>query len=149
MIKYVVQNKLTEAFRIAFRITYLSEEKKYLKEKYNFCASAYEVGMFVIIDEETGHHFVASEQGFNRCYSVITRIPMYPGIPPMKPSDDFKSEIDKRREIFSENVYDWLRNEMAKPVYVNTDIPSWHPHIDVYNMDKTSMHPNLFQEFSL
>lgn len=133
MIKYVVQHKLTEAFCIAFRITCLSEERKYLKEKYNFCASGYDVGKFVIIDEETGRHFVTPEQGFNRCYSVIERIPIYPWIP-------FKSTDNrpKLNAFSSGSVHDWLRKELGSIAYIDTD-----------NLDRTSMHPNLFHDFSL
>lgn len=81
MIKYVVQHKITKCFRIAFKITHISDENEYLKEKYNFLASACDVGKFLIVDEGTGIHFVMSGHAFNEGYDIVKRTVMYPAIP--------------------------------------------------------------------
>ena len=153
MIKYVVQYKLNKEFRIAFRITCLSEERKYLKEKYNFCASSYDVGKFLIVDEGTGIHFVMSGHAFNKGYDIVKRTVMYPAIPFAKSDDDVESENDKRREMLHENIYDWWTRNMMNsvygapdlrtPMYIDTDAPSCYPYLlfgyDIHNMCGSDM----------
>lgn len=88
MIKYVVQHKITKCFRIAFKITHISDENEYLKEKYNFLVSACSVGKFLIVDEETGIHFVMSGHAFNEGYDIVKRTVMVPTTPAMRLEND-------------------------------------------------------------
>lgn len=139
MIKYLVQHKITKCFRIAFRITYISDENKYLKEKYNFLASACDVGKFLIVDEGTGIHFVLSGYAFYEGYDITKRTVMYPAIPFAKSGDEVESEIDKRREMLHENICDWWTRNMMNsvygapslrtPVYSDTDALSYYPYL--------------------
>ena len=94
MIKYVVQHKITKCFRIAFQITHISDENEYLKERYNFLASACDVGKFLIVDEETGIHFTMSGNAFNEGYTIVKCIIMYPTIRAMA---DMRKEKAKEK----------------------------------------------------
>lgn len=153
MIKYLVQHKITKCFRIAFRITHISDENKYLKEKYNFLASACDVGKFLIVDEGTGIHFVLSGYAFYEGYDIVKRTVMYPAIPFAKSGDDVEIGIDKRRKMLHENICNWLTRNMMNsvygapslhtPVYSDTDAHFCYPYLlsgyDIHNMCGSNM----------
>lgn len=153
MIKYLVQHKITKCFRIAFRITHISDENKYLKEKYNFLTSACDVGKFLIVDEGTGIHFVLSGYAFYEGYDIVKRTVMYPAISFAKSGDEVESEIDKRREMLHENICDWWTRNMMNsvngapslhtPVYSDTDAHFCYPYLlsgyDIRNMCGSNM----------
>lgn len=149
MIKYLVQHKITKCFRIAFRITHISDENKYLKEKYNFLASACDVGKFLIVDEGTGIHFVMSGHAFNEGYDIVKRTVIYPAIPFAKSGDDVESEIDKRQEMLHENICDWWTRNMMNsvygapglrtPMYIDTDAASCYPYLMIRHLDIREM----------
>lgn len=145
MIKYLVQHKITKCFRIAFRITHISDENKYLKEKYNFLASACDVGKFLIVDEGTGIHFVLSGYAFYEGYDIVKRTVMYPAIPFAKSGDDVEIGIDKRRKMLHENICNWLTRNMMNSVYGAPDL-----HTPVYSdTDAHFCYPYLLSGYDI
>lgn len=117
MIRYRILNKFTGVCCYAFLLTDNFLERNYIKEKYGFEVSCYDIGKFLIVDEVTNDRTLVKPNEFKYRYVIIDRTPIYPVIPFVKPSDGFKIDIEKRREWVSKGVSNWLRWNVMNTVY--------------------------------